>query len=109
MMSWLHSWFSHVQQTRRGPTRRVLGIEQLDERVVPAGVIAVGAGPGGGGLVALFHDSNNDGIPDSTPYAVLPALDPGSTRAVRVAVGHFTSTSTLQLAVAAGPGGPPRV
>ena len=48
-----------------GPARRVLSVESLDERVVPAGLIAVGFGAGAAPVVALFHSTNNDGVPDS--------------------------------------------
>jgi hypothetical protein len=81
----------------------------LESRLTPAGVVVVGSGSGTGPLVALYHDSNNDGIPDPTPYAVFTALTPYFHGGVRIAVGHFTSTTTLDVAVAAGPGGAPRV
>ena len=56
----------------------------------------------------LINAGSNDGIPDGRPYATLAAMDPGFLGGVRVAVGHFTSTTTLQVAVVAGPGGGPR-
>jgi hypothetical protein len=109
MMSWLHSWFSPARHASPRPARRVLGVEALEGRVVPAGVVAVGTGAGYAPFVMLYHDSNNDGIPDASPYAAFPVLTPYFQGGVRVAVGHFTSTSTLDVAVAAGPGGIPLV
>jgi hypothetical protein len=97
MMSWLRSWFSSRPATPapRRPVRRVQEIELLEGRVAPAGVLAVGSG----GYVQLFHDSNNHGIPDGAAYATLSGGD-------HVAVGHFTSVTTLQVAVAHGSGSP---
>lgn len=108
-MSWLrhHRSFAAIATSPRA--RRPLRVERLESRWVPAGVLAVGSGPGLGPLVALYHDSNNDGIPDPTPYAVFAALTPYFHGGVHVAVGHFTSATTLDVAVAAGAGGAPRV
>jgi hypothetical protein len=109
MVSLLRSFFSPVRRPARGPARRLLEVERLEDRVVPAGIIAVGSGAGAAPQVALFHDTNNDGVPDGAPYAVFPVLSPSYHGGVRVAVGHFTSTTTFQVAVAAGPGAPPIV
>ena len=109
MLSWLRSWFAPVRRATRRPARRVLEVETLEDRTVPAGVLAVGTGAGYAPFVMLYHDSNNDGVPDAAPYYGLPVLTPYFTGGVHVAVGHFTSTSTLQVAVAAGPGGAPRL
>jgi len=87
----------------------MLEFERLEERTVPAGVIAVGSGAGVAPRVALFHDSNNDGIPNGSPFAVFPVLRSTFRGGARVAVGHFTSSTALQLAVAAGPGNTPMV
>jgi hypothetical protein len=93
--------------------RCILQVEQLETRLVPAGVIAIGSGPGVPPVVELFHDTNNDGVPDGgpfpVPYASIPVMDPGFRGGVRVAVGNFTGDSKLELAVVAGPGGGPRV
>src|SRR5215475_191616 len=89
--------------------RSALEIERLEDRTVPAGVLAVGSGAGVAPQVALFHDSNNDGVPDGAPYAAMSVLSANFRGGVRVAVGHFTNASNLQLVVAAGPGGTPLV
>jgi hypothetical protein len=78
--------------------RGSFGIERLENRIAPAGVLAVGS-HGPVDEVKLFHDSNNDGTPDPTPYATLAG-------GCRAAIGHFTSTSTLQVAVADNKGLP---
>jgi hypothetical protein len=104
MMSWLCSLFSPARRTTGGPPCR-LQVEQLEGRVVPAGVIAVGTGAGVPGRVALFHDSNNDGVPDGSAYDTFSVFGPRFTGGVRVAVGNFVGDSNLELAVAAGPGG----
>ena len=89
--------------------RRTLEFERLEDRTVPAGVLAVGSGAGVAPQVLLFHDSNNDGVPDGGPYAAMSVLSANFRGGVRVAVGHFTGGSNLQLVVAAGPGGTPLV
>jgi hypothetical protein len=76
---------------------------------VPAGVLAIGSGAGAAPRVALFHDTNNDGVPDGAAYAIMPVLTPSLRGGVRVAVGHFTNAVNLQLVVAAGHGGAPLV
>lgn len=76
---------------------------------MPAGVLAVGSGAGVPGLVALFHDTNNDGIPDGAPYASFPVFGSGFHGGVRVAVGNFVGDANLELVVASGPGMPSRV
>src|SRR5262245_15128898 len=103
MMSWLRSWFSPDAPATPRPARRVLEVEVLEGRVVPAGVVAVGTGQGYAPFVQLYHDSNNDGVPDALPYSSFPVLAPYFKGGVRVAVGHFTSTATLDVVVAAGP------
>ena len=111
MLSWfkvLRSLNPSRREARR-PMQRVLQLEQLEGRVVPAGVIAVGSGAGAVPVVALFHDTNNDGSPDGVPYAEISVLSPHFLGGVRVAVGNFVGDSNLELAVAAGPGGGPRV
>jgi hypothetical protein len=107
MLSWLAARFSFAS-VQPNKTRRLV-VEQLEDRVVPAGVIAVGSGPGVPPVVALFHDTNNDGVPDGAPYAQFSVLDPGFLGGVRVAVGNFIGNANLEVAVAAGPGGGPRV
>jgi len=102
MMSWLRSLFSRARRTTGGPSCR-LRVEQLEGRVVPAGVIAVGSGAGVTGRVALFHDSNNDGVPDGFSYATFNVFG-DFTGGVRVAVGDFVGDSNLELAAATGPG-----
>src|SRR5262245_10160877 len=109
MFSWLRRAVSAAPRSSPRPARRMLEFERLEERTVPAGVIAVGTGAGVAPLVALFHDTNNDGVPDSAAFAVFPVLTPTFRGGVRVAVGHFTSASALQLVVAAGPGNRPMV
>lgn len=109
MFSWLRKAVSSTPRSSPRPARRMLEFERLEERTVPAGVIAVGTGAGVAPLVALFHDTNNDGVPDSAAFAVFPVLTPAFRGGVRVAVGHFTGTTTLQLVVAAGPGNAPMV
>src|SRR5262249_33591304 len=89
--------------------RRTLEFERLEDRTVPAGVLAVGSGAGVAPEVVLFHDTNNDGVPDGAPYAAMSVLSANFRGGVRVAVGHFTDVSNLQLVVAAGPGGTPLV
>jgi hypothetical protein len=95
MISWLRSWFSPSLATPapHRPVRRVLELEALESRIAPAGVLAVGSG----GYVELFHDPNNYGIPSGVPYATLAGGE-------HAAIGHFTSASTLQVAVAHGAG-----
>jgi hypothetical protein len=109
MISWLRSRFSPVRQATRRLARPVLNVERLDDRLAPAGVVAVGSGAGSGPIVALYHDTNSDGNPDGTPYATFSVLTPYFKGGVRVAVGHFTAAATFQVAVAGGRGGPPRV
>jgi hypothetical protein len=109
MMSWLRSWFPPVQPTNRPRARRFLEFERLEGRLVPAGVLAVGSGAGVSGRVALFHDTNNDGVPDGAPYASFAVFGPGFHGGVRVAVGNFVGDANLELVVASGPGMPSRV
>jgi hypothetical protein len=109
MKSLLRRMFSRRPKPTSRSARRCLRAEALEARLVPAGVLAVGSGPGSPPVVSLFHDSNNDGFPDGSPYAMFSVLVPGFRGGVRVAVGHFTSAATLQLAVAGGRGGPPTV
>jgi hypothetical protein len=109
MISWLRNCFSRVPHASPRSARSVLDVEVLEGRVVPAGVLAVGTGAGYAPFVLLYHDSNNDGVPDAAPYAGFPVLRPYFTGGVQVAVGHFTSNTTLDVVVAAGPGGPPLI
>src|SRR5260370_36243097 len=102
MIPWFRSLFSS-DPVRQG-MRRILEVELRETRLVPYGVLAVGAGPGSPSVVALFHNTNNSGVPEGVPYASFAAMDPAFRGGVRVAVGHFTSTTTLQVAVVAGPG-----
>src|SRR5262249_15358134 len=85
--------------------RRGLRFERLERREVPAGLVAVGINPGTGPLVALYHDTHNDGTPDSAPFATIPVLNSSFQGSIHVAVGHFTSAATMQLAVAGGSDG----
>jgi hypothetical protein len=96
---------------RPSPTRRrvILRLERLEERAVPAGLLAVASDAGTTPAVALYHDSNNDGIPDASPFAVIPVLDAGFRGGVRVAVGNFIGDANRELVVGAGPGGGPRL
>jgi hypothetical protein len=109
MMPRLRSWLSRFRPTPRRSARRSLELERLEDRAVPAGVLAVGSGAGVAPQVLLFHDTTNDGIPDGAPYAGMSVLSANFRGGVRVAVGHFTDASNLQLVVAAGPGGTPMV
>src|SRR5207253_2525491 len=95
MNSWLRSWFSPRPATPapRRPVRRDLGVEILEGRIAPAGVLAVGSA----GYVELFHDADNNGIPDGAPYVTLAGGE-------HAAVGHFTNGGNLQVAVAHGNG-----
>src|SRR4051794_18523962 len=106
MRSWFKNLFSTppVQRQTRQSARRVLQVEQLERRDTPAGVLAIGTGAGAEPVVALFHDTNNDGIPDGSPYAQFAVLSPGFLGGVRVAVGNFVGDSNLEVAVAAGAG-----
>src|SRR5436309_12357682 len=108
MMSWLRSWCSPAPRAARRPSRPTLRVEPLEGRVVPAGVLAFGTGAGVPGRVALFHDQNNDGVPDGSAYATL-AVFGSFTGGVRVAVGDFVGDSHLEVAVASGPGTAARV
>ena len=109
MKSWLRSLFSSAPQATHRPVRRMLEVERLESRTVPAGVLAIGSGTGVAPQVALFHDTNNDGVPDGAAYATFPVLAPAFRGGVRVAVGNFVGNSNLEVAVAAGPGGAPLV
>ncbi len=91
MITWLRSLFSShpaTPSTPPSPVRPFAGIEVLEDRAVPAGVLAISSA----GYVELFHDPNNNGMPTGVPYAILGGGE-------HVAVGHFTSTATLQVAV----------
>jgi hypothetical protein len=101
----LHKLFSSVKPASQKSTCRGLRFERLERREVPAGLVAVGIGPGPGPVVALYHDTNNDGVPDGAPIETIPVLNPSFKGGVHVAVGHFTSTVNFQLAVAGGSGG----
>ena len=101
----IRNLFRSAKPASQKTTRRGLRFERLERREVPAGLLAVGIDPGTGPLVALYHDTNNDGAPDSAPFATIPVLNPSFKGSVHVAVGHFTSTVNQQLAVAGGSDG----
>ncbi|HEY2827599.1 MAG TPA: hypothetical protein VGJ04_08375, partial [Pirellulales bacterium] len=102
----LRNLFRSVKPASQKSTRRDLRFERLEHREVPAGLLAVGViSPGTGPVVALYHDTNDDTVPDSAPIATFPVLNPSFKGSIHVAVGHFTDTVNMQLAVAGGSGG----
>ena len=101
----LRNLFRSVKPASQKSTRRGLRFERLERREVLAGLVAVGIGPDVGPLVALYHDTNSDGVPDGAPIETIPVLNLSFKGSVHVAVGHFTSTVNMQLAVAGGSDG----
>ena len=82
----IRNLFRSAKPASQKTTRRGLRFERLERREVPAGLLAVGIDPGTGPLVALYHDTNNDGAPDSIRLPPFRCL-------IRPSKGAFTSRS----------------
>jgi hypothetical protein len=78
-------------------------MELLEDRMAPAGIVAVGSGPGGPPVVRVF-----DALTGSQITSFL-AYDPHFLGGVRVALGDVTGDGTPDIITAAGPGGGPQV
>jgi hypothetical protein len=124
----LYRWFkSHKSQTYRRP-KTFPTLQTLESRDVPAGYLAVGAGPGGLPAVAIRVDiqdqlggsapnplgqpasPRSDGKTDLTSQVFLP-FAAGFRGGVNVATGNFDGVygTPDQLVTAAGSGGGPHV
>lgn len=106
--SWLRRSLNKLVESVAGtgaaaprPTSCTLGVEQLEDRVVPT--IAVGADAGGGPEVRTFTDRLRQSILAFYPY------DPAFTGGVRVALGDVTGDGVQDLITAPGAGGGPHV
>jgi trimeric autotransporter adhesin len=84
----------------RAPTnpRTRLAAEPLGDRVLPAGVIAVGNDPGPLAAVRMFADSNGDGTYDRLVDEFQPFA--GARGGVRVAMGDFDGDGSAELVTA---------
>src|SRR5262245_23030014 len=92
-----------MTRTSHHTTRRqTLGLERLEDRDVPAAILAATAGPGGGPHVRVFDA-------DGTQVAGLFAYDPAFRGGVRLATGDVTGDGVDDLVVAPGAGIGPRV
>jgi hypothetical protein len=80
-----------------------LRIELLEDRMAPAGIVAVGSGPGGPPVVRVF-----DALTGSQITSFL-AYDSHFLGGVRVALGDVTGDGVPDIITAAGPGGGPQV
>src|SRR5262245_30379381 len=117
-MSWLNSL---TRTTRRQPCRRPtqpsrprLRTELLEDRRVPASLIAAGTDVGVPAAVRIFADTDANGTYETRAPAGLSnpvEFTPYSsfTGGVRVAMGDFDGDGNDELVTAAGPGGGPHV
>jgi subtilisin-like proprotein convertase family protein len=81
-----------------------LNAESLGERVMPAGLIAVGTDVGAVATVRVFADNDNNGTYETLAAAIKPFGTTFSGGA-RVALGDFNGDGNDELAVAQGFGG----
>jgi subtilisin-like proprotein convertase family protein len=89
-------------------------VEGLEERAVPAGLLAVGTDAGVPATVRIFTDADLNGTYETlAPKGVAQPLDfapyGGFTGGVRVALGDFDGDGNDELVTASGPGGPAHV
>jgi uncharacterized repeat protein (TIGR01451 family) len=75
----------------------------LEDRLAPATVVAVGAGPGGGPVVKVYNGSPGTLVADFFAFA------PSFTGGVHVAVADVNGDGVPDIIVAAGAGGSPEV
>lgn len=122
-------WFaSNKPQTHRKSPKQIPQLQRLESREVPAGYLAVGAGPGGLPGVAIRVDiqdqlggsgptglgqpptPRSDGKTDATSQVFFP-FSTGFRGGVNVATGNFDGLygTVDQLVTAAGTGGGPHV
>src|SRR5262245_9708178 len=93
-------------RSRSSPTptpRSRLGLEPLFDRVLPAGILAVGTDAGVVAAVRTFLDTDGNG----TYETVADTFNPfgGFTGGVRVATGDFDGDGNDELVTAMGSGG----
>src|SRR5262249_35255068 len=117
----LPNWLTRgTANPRRGadvPKRRrfLPQVEGLEERAVPAGLLAVGTDAGVPAAVRIFMDADGNGTHETlAPKGAAQPVDfapfgSGFTGGVRVALGDFDGDGNDELVTAAGPGGLPHV
>jgi FG-GAP-like repeat len=89
---------TRARLTRRLPRPTRLTVLTLEDRVVPAPLIAIGTGPGSSAQVKVYDHTQ---AVEFTLSPYLPAFHGG----VRVAVGDVTGDGTPDVVTAQGPGG----
>src|SRR5262245_18077019 len=128
MRDWFTSFFAHCNHQRnhgRVPVDKTVGgrrtasfrpkLEAIEDRVVPAGLLAVGTDAGVPNVVRIYTDNDdNDTYETLAPGGGLQAADfspyaGGFAGGVRVALGDFDGDGNVELVTAAGPGGGPHV
>src|SRR5207248_577426 len=87
----------------RPPRPRRLRFEPLEDRAVPAGLLAVGTGPGVPALVRVFDAATTVEVRSFLPYGA------GFVGGVNVATGDVTGDGTADIITAAGAGAGPHV
>jgi hypothetical protein len=119
--------FSHRKAARRQHSYRIgseagrgdpqfrPSLQSLEDRVVPAGLLAVGTDVGVPNVVRVFTDNDQNGTYETlAPAGISKTADftpytGGFTGGVRVALGDFDGDGNDELVTAAGPGGGPHV
>src|SRR5262245_12467198 len=119
LLTWLTRTARRTAAARRGTdprTRRRFRpqVEGLEERAVPAGLLAVGSDAGVLSTVRIFTDLDLNGTyetlaPKSADQPVEFAPYGGFTGGVRVALGDFDGDGNDELVTASGPGSVPHV
>src|SRR5205807_213903 len=87
----------------RPPRPRRLSFEPLEDRAVPAGLLAVGTGPGVPALVRVFDAATTAEVRSFLPYGA------GFAGGVTVATGDVTGDGTADIITGAGAGAGPHV
>lgn len=103
MGGWFGRFTRVSSRSRRRPGQYRPGVEQLEDRLAPAGSLVAGADAGGGPNVQAF-----DAQTRALEFSFF-AFDPRFGGGARVAQGDVNGDGTADIVAAAGPGGGPDV
>src|SRR4051794_39588437 len=105
------TWLTRFTRCRPSAAahRPRLRADRLEERTVPAGLLAVGTDAGVPAQVRIFTDTEQNGTYETlapkgaNPEVAFAPFTPGFSGGVRVALGDFDGDGNDELVTAAGP------